>query len=390
MRRTPVLRVLALLVLATALAVGIAPPSGAEGPQATGWWSRRLPFTGGVEGQSASRAVPYTPSQELPTDTTLPVDTTVPGEGPVTTPPLPVPVPTVPTPPETVPGDPGPGTPNPTVPDGGLWVANDPAGAVAISAIRYRGDIGAGELTLDFAPGSTTVGRMVACPALSEFSPGPEGAWADRPAHDCERFSLTGRLTSDAGAVQFTIPQGFVPFGERVLDIVILPDPSVGDVFSVYFEPPGEDSLSVTQGQELPAPAPELPEIDPLTLPQPAAPFDPAGSFSPGPTGSLSDTAGTAGSDEETGSGEQASALPEPIAEVLEPFTESRTSRIIAVITLLLMGGALWYFGGAPVRQPRLLGALAGDAPAIVDQPTASMRGIGRFRRDRSGPPNRL
>lgn len=389
MTRERVARILAFLLVSTALAVGFAPSSAAEGPQATGWWSRRLPLTGDVEGQSGARAVPYTPAQELPTDPTVPVDTTVPGGGPVTTPPLPVPVPTLPDTGVTIPNDPGPGTPNPTVPDGGLWVANDPTGAAAISAIRYRGDIGAGELTLDFAPGSTTVGRMLACPALSSFAPGPEGAWGDRPAHDCDRLSLTGRLSTDASSLQFTIPQGFLPFGERVLDIIILPDPTVGDVFSVYFEPPGEDSLDVSQGQELPAPIAELPDLDPAGLPEPVAPFDDGG-FTTG-TPSLTSGGGTGiVADEDSGSDEQASALPEPIAQILEPFTESRTGRIIAIVTLLLMGGGLWYFGGTPIRQPRLLGALAGDTPAIVDQPSDAGRGIGRFRRDRNAPPPRL
>lgn len=390
MNRTRIARLLAFLFITTALAVGIAPSSGAEGPQATGWWSRRVPFTGDVEGQSSSKAVRYSPSQELPADPTVPVDTTVPGGGPVTTPPLPVPVPTVPEPPVTLPDDGGPGTPNPTVPDGGLWVANDPTGALAMSAVRYRGDVGSGELTLRFAPGSTTVGRMVACPALSGFSPGPEGAWADRPAHDCDRLSLTGRLTPDGTGVQFTIPQGFLGFGERVLDIVILPDPTVGDVFSIYFEPPGADSLEVSQGQELPPPVAELPEIDPSTLPETPS-FD-AGTFTPdGSDFTIGGGTGTVTSDAPADEGEeQAAGLPEPIAQILEPFTESRTARIISVITLLLMGGALWYFGGAPVRAPRRLGALAGDAPAMVDQPTDAGRGIGRFRRDRTGPPARL
>jgi hypothetical protein len=53
------------------------------------------------------------------------------------------------------------------------------------------------------------------------------------------------------------------------------------------------------------------------------------------------------------------------------------------------MGASLWYFGGEPTRAPRLLGALAGDAPVLVDQ-VSQGRGIGRFRRERAGLPNRL
>jgi hypothetical protein len=59
------------------------------------------------------------------------------------------------------------------------------------------------------------------------------------------------------------------------------------------------------------------------------------------------------------------------------------------VVVLLAMGASLWYFGGEPTRAPRLLGALAGDAPVLVDQ-VSQGRGIGRFRRERAGLPNRL
>ena len=357
-------------------------PSSAEAPQATGWWSRRLPLQGEVEGASARPAVRYTPQQELPIDPTDPVG------GPVTTLPLPVPVPTIPVPPVTLPPDPGPGTPNPTVPDGGLWVANDPTGAVAISAIRYRGDIGTGELKLDFAPGSTTVGAVIACPALSEFTPGPNGAWADRPAHDCERMALTGRLSSDATSMQFTIPQGFVPFGERVLDIVLLPDPSRGDVFSLYFQKPDENSLDVSQGQELPPPVDELPDPEPASLPAPID--DSSGGFDSGGFDSPTDVASPSTPSVPTEQADPSPLVPKPIAGFLEPFTESRTGRIIAVMVLLGLGAGLWLFGGQPIRQPRLLGALADDTPALVDVPTDSGRGIGRFRRDRSSPPGRL
>jgi len=90
---------------------------------------------------------------------------------------------------------------------------------------------------------------------------------------------------------------------------------------------------------------------------------------------------------DDTGGG-GAPAAPSLIAEILEPFTESRTGRIISVLVLLAMGAGLWLFGGRPVRAPKLLGALAGDVPAIVDE--QSGRGIGRFRRARTAPPQRL
>lgn len=401
MTRRRITRVLALLCLSVSVLVGLLPaPSSAEAPQATGWWSRRLPFQGEVEGQSARQPVRFrsaaTPQQELPVPTTLPGGGTIPGGGPVTTIPLPVPPPTIPPPPVTLPDDQGPGTENPTVPEGGLWVANDSTGPSALSALRYRGDIGTAELTLRFAPGSTTPGPVVVCPALSEFEAGPSQAWPDRPAHDCQRLQLSGRLNIDGTGLLFTIPQSFSAFGERTLDIVVLPSPSSGDVFSLYFEKPGPDSLTVTQGQALPPPVTEFPLPEPLSLPAPvpdssfSAPND---DFDAGDSGEFTDlpvtedeVAAPAPSEVDLG-GDQGSS---PIADIFEPFTESRTGRIIAVGLLLAMAGSLWYFGGQPVRHPQLLGALSNDAPVLVDQPTETGRGIGRFRQERAAPPNRL
>lgn len=390
MSRRRITRALAVLCIALGTVVGVLPaPSSAEAPQATGWWSRRLPFQGDVEGQSVGAPVPFrtaaSPSQELPTEPTEP---TIPG-GPVTTLPLPAPVPTIPPPPATLPEDPGPGQSNPGVPEGGLWVANDPTGAVAISALRYRGDIGTAQLTLRFARGSTTVGPVVACPALSEFTPGPAQPWRDRPAHDCARLSLSGRVTPDGTGLQFTIPQGFVPFGERVLDIVVLPDPTSGDPFSLFFEAPDESSLDVSSGQELPAPAPELPEPDPFTLPTTLPPSVDVVSDVPDADVAIPPVAEPAPTTSEAPAELAGPSAPRPIADVFEPFTESRFARIVAVSVLLAMAAGLWYFGGEPTRSPRLLGALAGDAPVLVDQGSQG-RGIGRFRRARAGLPNRL
>ena len=389
MTRRRIVRILALALMLTSFVVGFLPaPSSAEAPQATGWWSRRLPLQGEVTGQSARQPVRYTPAaspqQDLP-DPTIPVDTTVPGSGPVTTLPLPVPIPPLPEPPITLPEE-DTGTPNPTVPEGGLWVANDPTGPIALSALRYRGDIGSGTLTLRFAPGSTTVGPVVACPALSAFDPIEGGAWADRPAHDCDRLELGGRLTPDGTGLEFTIPQGFLPFGERVLDIVILPARSSGDPFSLYFQPPDAESLDVSQGQLLAPPIADLAEPEPLDLPEPVA------------TDTSFDTGGTEFTDlpvevttpPETAPTEEAPSAVSPIADVLEPFIESRTGRIIAVAVLLGMGAGLWYFGGQPIRHPQLLGAMAGDTPVLFDQAPDAGRGIGRFQRIRTGPPGRL
>lgn len=395
MRR--LLRIVACCCVVTAALVLVTPAaSGAQAPDAVGWWSKQLPTQddsraegaaagGEVTGQDAGAPVRFR-SAAAPGQ--VPVETTLPGGGPVTTGPLPVNPPTLPEPPITTP-DPGTGAPNPTVPDGGLWVSNTPAGPMAVSALRFRGDIGSGELVLTFAPGSTIAGPVVACPIISNWSPGPEGAWRDRPAIDCDRFELSGRLSGDQTQLVFSIPQGFSEFGERVLDIGIRPAVGAGDPFDLYFEAPGPESFVLFEGQQLPPPEEELPEPDeaslPTTMPTTTAPF-------------VDTTAPVTTAPEEAAAppvqiGDDG-PLPQPVADVFEPFTESRAARIVAVTLLLLLGLGLWYLSGQQIRQPHLLGGLAGsDAArraADAAPPVEQGRGIGRFRRPRTGPPTRF
>lgn len=384
------LRLLAIACTLTAALVLVSPSSSsAQAPDAVGWWSRQLPFQDGtraedqgVTGQSVGAPVRFRASQ---------IEPTIPG-GPVTTQPLPAQPPQVPEPPITVPG-PDTGSPNPSVPDGGLWVANDPTGAYAVSAIRFRGDIGSAELTLRFAPGSSTPGPVVACPIISDWAPGPEGAWRDRPAHDCDRLAITGLLSPDATTLTFAIPQGFSQFGERVLDIYLGPKPSSGDPFTVYFEAPDADSLEVLGGQQAPPPEQELPEPEPAALPTTMPPPTSATPAVAAPVGSPTTTATTvedASPVVDIGGG--AGPVPQPVAEFVEPFTESRASRIVAITLLLLMGLGLWYLSGQQVRPPRLLGAMGGGetAPVPVSATEDTGRGIGRFRRERSAPPTKF
>lgn len=409
------------------LLVFVAPPSYGDAPTEVGWWSRQLPFQGDASasadanarranavpavsdpavsdpagpdptgadptgagptfGPKAAGAVRFSPSQ-VP-------DTTVPGSGPVTTVPLPAPVPTVPTPPVTLPPSPGPGTPNPSVPEGGLWVANDPTGPAAISALRFAGDIGSGRLTLTFAAGSTVVGPMVICPSLVPFTPVAGGAWSDRPADDCSRLSISGIIANDGLTVSFDIPQGFAAPGADALDILVLPSPISGDPFSLYFEAPSADALEVFAANEFTEPPP------PATIAEPPV-FDVSTVGAPNTTTTttvvvvepITEIITVTTSEDATSSGGQEVAgggLTEPISQTVEAITESRTGRILALAVLLAMGGALYWLSEQPIRSPRLLGAVGGGAPVVPDGPVDTGRGIGRFRRDRATPPGRL
>jgi hypothetical protein len=72
-------------------------------------------------------------------------------------------------------------------------------------------------------------------------------------------------------------------------------------------------------------------------------------------------------------------------------FPDTRVERIMAVSLLLFMAFALWWYGGgSPVRGPRLLGAAAGRNGTTPAPALATLRGVGRFARERLGRPPRL
>lgn len=396
-------RILAALCLAAGLLLALAPaPSGAVAPIEVGYWSKVFPLQSDerVTGQHVGDVVLF---DGVLAQVPGPDDIPNPIEGPVTTVPLPVPPPTVPESPATVPG-PGEDTPNPGVPEGGLWVANDLTGPRAVSALRFQGDIGAGILRLDYAPGSTLAAPLAACPIVSDWTPVAGGAWENRPAEDCGRFRLTGRLVPDGTAIQFSIPQGFVPFGQRFLDIAIVPVPGSGEVFDAYFEAPSADSFEVIQAQVPPPSETTLPPptnlpttMPPATVARPSTGAGNAPAAVPAPvvTRPIADTPEEIATGTTIVGGGTGGVIPTPVAEFVEPLTESRAGRILSVFLLLALAGGLFWLSSQPVRAPRLIGGAAaggGAVPVSVPVPVepATTRGIGRFRRDRTAPPERL
>jgi hypothetical protein len=61
----------------------------------------------------------------------------------------------------------------------------------------------------------------------------------------------------------------------------------------------------------------------------------------------------------------------------------------MAFLLLTALAAVLWWFGGAPARAPRRLGALVDGGVAELDGDgdgsVGEARGIGRFRRPRDG-----
>jgi hypothetical protein len=388
--RTRLFRLGAAACVASASIVAFVPGiSNADSPPEVGYWSRALPLQDdSIEPKAGSEAVIFSSAQQVP-DPTIP-------QGPITTVPLPVPAPTVPDTPVTIPET---GQPNPTgdgAPEGGFWVGNDSTGANAVSALRFRGDIGEARLTIKFASGSTIVSPLVACPVLSNWSTEVNGPWKNRPAHDCERLEISGRLSTGGDAMVFDIPQGFTSFAENKLEIMVLPNRTAGDNSSMFFEAPTNDSLETYSTQD-------LPEYEGNDVAEyPAANFESSDGGFDGPVlGRDTFDSGSFTVDSttpvDTTSNEVAAPQVAPVADALNPIealTESRVGRIICVALLLALGGVMFWLGGQPTRSPRLIGGLAtgpGAALAIAsDDANHRSRGIGRFRSIRDAKPNRL
>lgn len=381
------LRVLALASFVTAGVLGLLPSSGqAAEPTVVGWWYRDVPLSGAqpqgaaVTGQStgapvlASLAGPAARSLQVP-PTTLP---------PPTLPPLPVPT----IPPDVTTPDPGANVPTPVpVPAGGLLVANDSTGVRGIAAMRFDAPgAGGGVITLWLAPGSTPSPSINACPALSDWLPGPDQAWSARPAHDCDRMSVSSTLSADGTTMTWTLPDTFQRTESANYDVLLVPVASDGTPYQVMFERPGADAFEMTS----PFPEEVLPPEVPLPDDLPPT-FD---SFSPDGF----DFGGADGTVPETTPEVEPTAPPGQTSPVgrLADVLDNPTARRIATALLVALGAyAFWQSNQAEQRAPRLLGALSGPTDLAVvgaaARPAgARQRGIGRFARDRSERPSRL
>jgi len=153
----------------------------------------------------------------------------------------------------------------PFVPRGGLWVATDPSGQMAVSALRYRAPAGQqiARLVLHVAQNSGRSPVLLACPAKSSWTPVQAGAWAERPTPGCDAASVSGKQSSDATSWSFDV-RGLARSG--TLDIVILPPGDASTTYSVAFDPPSRTSI-VTE----PVPGSPTPTNSPPPNPSPSS-----------------------------------------------------------------------------------------------------------------------
>lgn len=268
----------------------------------------------------------------------------------------------------------------PNVPDGGLYIQQDPDGPAAVGAIRaaIEGSTGA-TLTLAAAQGSTTtLGAPVqACATTTAWQPAlpAPGYWEDRPepAKPC----VPGTVSTDGKYVAFHFGNAFLSSG--VLDVVLLPADGATP-FAIAFDPPAPDSLKVetapsTDAGSAYSPPPESSDVPsdassslaspPFTVAAPTSPSSPATTAVP--------------------------AVSQPVAvapSVVRALGDAdRGERVLSLTgaSLLLVGW--WLLSSRRTRAPRRVGALGGEGVVAVETRTL---GIGRFARPREGTANAL
>jgi len=305
-------------------------------------------------------------------------------------------------------------SPAPTVPinqatGSNLMIGNDPSGANAMAAVRYNvpgtidgepvdASTASGTLTLQVAANGTVGTPVVeACPIISSWQSAQGGEWASRPKYTCAT-SAKGAFSADATAVTFKLTPN-LQARPGVFDLAIVPDPANQTPFSVQFTAPGQSSLTVqassggATGDDSAAAGSSTNDAGAGDLSSAGVPGDFSGaapglSVAPDGTPLPADTATTAaGAGASSGAPTQTVVLATPA----RGFSDKRGQRAMGFVLLVLLGLSLWWFGGQPVRKPRLLGSLGPSEGSDEQEPVVvDSGGIGRFARPRSQRPPRL
>ena len=153
-----------------------------------------------------------------------------------------------------------PAPPPPDVPDDGLYASGGLQGPTAVAAVSFELPAGATAtaLTIELAGTSPQAGSLLAClvPAdAASFEEAQNGAWADRPAYDCDAASSPAVV--DGSSVSFdvtSLQQG------SLLALALVP----GTTDRTSFARPTIDALQLVL-PEGPASMPAVSEAPPAT-----------------------------------------------------------------------------------------------------------------------------
>lgn len=283
----------------------------------------------------------------------------------------------------------------PNVPEGGLMVAGAPDGATAIAALHF--DLSDTEtspvLTLSVTAGGDVGGDtaiLAACVTGSAWEPAASGNWNFKPFPACDVGSVNGIRSDDHTSWTFAV-ESLVSDG--MVDVTIVPgiEPDQpaganGSSFQLVFDAPTAASLVTTPGA---APATDL-------IPPDYGSSSPGGFDVPAiggldlpaiPSGSGFTPALPPGDQGLTATAPAAEGRRPPLSA--SPVSSGADHRGLAVLVLVLCGGALVWSAQLPVPAPRRLGTFGTDGPPVTagtaDLPATSFGGIGRFARARSG-----
>jgi hypothetical protein len=300
---------------------------------------------------------------------------------------------------------PAPAIPVDTATGSNLMVGNDPSGPNAVAAVRYSvpGTIDgepvdastvSGTLTLTVAANGVVGTPVVeACPVISSWQSATGGQWDAQPKYTCATKAV-GTFNTDVTAATFPLSSN-LQARPGVFDLVIVPDPANQTPFSVQFTAPGGDSLTVRPAGSPASGSGSAPSAPALDTSSPS---------SSGPTGadafpSVVPDLGIAPSgaplaptgDATSSHGATTST---PVLTFATPriasLSDKRGERVVALFLLVALGLVVWWFGGQPIRAPRLLGSLGDRDTPGDDAVFVRSGGIGRFARPRSHRPPRL
>jgi hypothetical protein len=238
----------------------------------------------------------------------------------------------------------------PTVPPGGLFIANDPLGPTAFSAVRVE-TADQVTLTLHVASGAVpppSLTTIVACPITSPWQPPPggHGDAAEAPRYDCSHASK-GMVATDNKSISWLLPSH---------DVALVPDPTGQPVpFAVAFAPPDDTAVLLSTGPPAAVVASSAPaavatppaDVPAASVGAPAAPpakrttapaaADPQAITTPAPQPVLT-----------------AASAP-PVGLPLAAASEGVGQRIVAGLALLGLAAGWWFMSSRSQREPRLL-----------------------------------
>jgi hypothetical protein len=178
----------------------------------------------------------------------------------------------------------------PYVPEEGLYVASNPSGPEAVSALRFTlaGGGAAGTLQLQVAGeirGTPVVG---VCAVAEPWEPGQAGQLMDAPACEAGAVGVPGTVAEDGTSVSFPVA---TLVRDGVLDVAIVPGQDASGVnptFQLAFEKPGPEALPPSgdaSGSPSSSPGEPAPAFEPAPSPaiEPPPPSSSAADFVPEP-----------------------------------------------------------------------------------------------------------